>query len=106
MIKFLLLAAVFCLSRGGVLAQGYGSPMNIISDMMTGGYVKPDGTTTVKPPVIDVRGAYGSGGSSGGDGYDSSYKPTITSTTPSAGGIYFLSDKFFLLENARGGGGF
>jgi hypothetical protein len=56
--------------------------MNIISDMMTGGYVKPDGTTTVKPPVIDVRGAYGSGGSSGGDGYDSSYKPTITSTTP------------------------
>jgi hypothetical protein len=80
--------------------------MNIISDMMTGGYVKPDGTTTVKPPVIDVRGAYGSGGSSGGDGYDSSYKPTITSTTPSAGGIYFLSDKFFLLENARGGGGF
>ena len=93
MIRFLLSAAGFCLFHGGVSAQagiGIGSPMNILSEMMSGGYLKPQGTTTTKPPVIDVRGTYGSNG----DGYDSSYKPTLPPVIQSAGGINVSRFKF------------
>ena len=72
MFKLLVSAALLSLSSGAVLPTTYNSPMNVVNDP---GYNKPKPSSAIDDYLR-------------GDGYDSSYKPTIAPSVQTSGGIF------------------